>query len=496
MKTIVLCKLISICLLIGTSLSLKSQIYTFSDVDGFEQAIGCQPLVENFDSYPDGTPIPQLFNGGITFNTPAPTIINGNWNLFGTQGGFFQGGLIPEPRFTGQSLVLHFPNPVKAFGANVFDDFDGTPFINEITLTLTSTLGTITTISENFNNVGDCGFLGGFSPEGIVKAEFSIDNSNGNLEIDLLRICECLDVDGDDQCDDTQPCGDQPICTYTDLSDFEQSIDCQPALEDFDSYSGSTAISQLFNGAIVFNNPLPSIFYGNWNIFGTQGDFLQGSLIPEPRFMGQPLVLHFPNPVKAIGANVFDDFDGTPFVNVITLKLTSTSGAIATVSENFGNVGDCGFLGGYSQEGIVKAEFSIDNTDGNLEIDLLRMCKYLDPDQEDLSDSFQAVDTNTPFAKPRVAPNKSNQSATANQSMLLFPNPASGHIKLQFPTAKTNPRISIYNNLGQLKFKQTFPGMHNFLQLNLPEEQFANGIYILELRSGDDTQTEKFHISN
>lgn len=162
---------------------------TFTDRAAFEIATdGLEDQSENFDSYSNGQPATQLFSGLVTFPSPLPTIYFGNWNSHGTGGQFSGGALIPEPRFASKSLIIDFASPVFGIGGNAFDDFDGTPLINVITLSVTTVLGTELSISETFPNVGNTGFLGAISSEGIIRAVFSIDGSGGNLEVDLLTV--------------------------------------------------------------------------------------------------------------------------------------------------------------------------------------------------------------------------------------------------------------------------------------------------------------------
>ncbi len=149
--------------------------------------------------------------------------------------------------------------------------------------------------------------------------------------------------------------------------------------ENFDGFANGQQISSLFSGLVTFDSPSPTDFYGSWNAHGTGGQFSGGSLIPEPRFAGRPLVLLFNSPVFGVGANVFDDFDGSPLINVLTLTVTTANGNKISVTENFANIGDTGFLGVTSPDGIVRAEFSIDNTNGNLEIDLLTVARMRAP---------------------------------------------------------------------------------------------------------------------
>jgi hypothetical protein len=169
--------------------------------------------IENFDGFANGQQLTSLWNGGVRFDSPSPTVFYGGWNGYGTAGQFSGGGLIPEARFNGRPLVLLFDTPVFGLGANVFDDFDGTPFINVLTLTVTTAAGNRISVTENFANVGDTGFLGVTSPDGIVRAEFSIDNTNGNLEIDLLTVAQ-LQAPPPPGCTTSAECGSGQACSH------------------------------------------------------------------------------------------------------------------------------------------------------------------------------------------------------------------------------------------------------------------------------------------
>ena len=346
---------IAISLLVFCGGRALAQDVSYRDRATFNPAAGV--LLEDFDGFADGAPIDQLFAGLVTFDAPLPSIFFGGWDNFGTGGEFSGGGLLPEPLFQSAPLTLNFSQPVFGVGANAFDDFDGTPIVAVITLTVTTTSGATISVSEDFSNFGDTGFLGVTSTAGIVRAVFSISNTGGNLEIDKLTVIA------------DSPCTPEDPLTYRDRATFNPAAGV--LLEDFDGFADGAPIDQLFAGLVTFDAPLPSIFFGGWDNFGTGGEFSGGGLLPEPLFQSAPLTLNFSQPVFGVGANAFDDFDGTPIVAVITLTVTTTSGATISVSEDFSNFGDTGFLGVTSTAGIVRAVFSISNTGGNLEIDKL-----------------------------------------------------------------------------------------------------------------------------
>ncbi|MCA8974316.1 MAG: hypothetical protein KDC98_06315 [Planctomycetes bacterium] len=161
---------------------------TFGNRTAFLAAGGGSPLLQESFNGSNGSSVPSLFSGLITFPTPVPTIFRGGWRAGCGTLVFSGGGLIPAPRYGSRSLVMPFSRPVYGIGAQVFDDYDGNPFVSTITLTVTTTAGTTISVAENCNAVGDVGFLGVITPLGIMRAEFSLAGSGGNLEIDELAV--------------------------------------------------------------------------------------------------------------------------------------------------------------------------------------------------------------------------------------------------------------------------------------------------------------------
>lgn len=168
--------------------SLAAQ--TFTDRTAFLAAGGGgTPLLASF-SGSNGTPVPSLFGGLVTFPSPVPTIFPGAWGAGCGTLAFSGGALIPQPRFQSRSVIMPFREPVFSVGAQVFDDYDGAPYVSTITLTVTTTEGGVIAVSESCNLTGDVGFLGIAAPQGITRAVFSIAGSGGNLEIDNLAVFE------------------------------------------------------------------------------------------------------------------------------------------------------------------------------------------------------------------------------------------------------------------------------------------------------------------
>ena len=171
--------------------SLSAQNNTYDLRSDFFSAGNSSTIVnETFTDFTHGQQVTSLFSGIATFEGSSPTIFSGGWqhNCLGNE--FMGKALIPEPRFQGNSLVMNFDPPIFGVGASAYDDHDGTPLVNEIKLELITTKGDTLSINETCSELGDVGFLGGTSTDHIVQAIWSIDNNNGNLEIDSLAICK------------------------------------------------------------------------------------------------------------------------------------------------------------------------------------------------------------------------------------------------------------------------------------------------------------------
>jgi len=182
---------------------------TYTNRATFLAATNGTVLTESFDSLANFSSVSSVLSSRASFS-PAALAFPGSWNMFGTGGTFSGIGLLPTPFFAGSPLITTFSSPVFGVGANVFDDFDGLILVNIITLTVTTSTGQIIIVSENNNTMGDCGFLGVTSTDGIVSAVFSISDLFGNLEVDqltLLTEVPCtVDTDGDGVCNNIDNC--------------------------------------------------------------------------------------------------------------------------------------------------------------------------------------------------------------------------------------------------------------------------------------------------
>lgn len=180
---------------VAATLSLAAaalaQNVTYRDRAAFDAAAGNQTVrVENFDSFTPGVQIPELFGGLVPFRLPFPVAMFGAWGA----GQFSGGGLLPTPTFRNTPLVIDFPVPVYGIGAYAFDDFDGSPFASVIELEITTTTGARFSVAEDVPGVGNVGFLGATSTQGIARAVWSIAGSGGNLELDGMRLISDLDT--------------------------------------------------------------------------------------------------------------------------------------------------------------------------------------------------------------------------------------------------------------------------------------------------------------
>ncbi len=179
---------------------------TYRDRTQFESNIPNKKYYENFDDYETGEELSYMFDSLVYFNDPKPMVFPGYWDMTGNAGSFSNSALLPIPAFKSTCFKANFRKPVYGVGTNVFDDFDGSSYHNHLTLTATTSKGEIITLSEDSSKVGDCGFLGVTSEDGIVSVTISIDDSDANMEIDLFSVLTMLDSDGDGVADNLDNC--------------------------------------------------------------------------------------------------------------------------------------------------------------------------------------------------------------------------------------------------------------------------------------------------
>lgn len=160
-----------------------------------------------------------------------------------------------------------------------------------------------------------------------------------------------------------------PDATYRSAAAFDAALTGGQSVETFDGFADGATVSSALGGIVLFPAPLPMAFQGGWS----GGVFSGRALVSRPTFTSAPIVMNFPAPVSGVGANAWDDMDGTPRVAQITLRAITSDGDTLTIAEDVNAEGDTGFLGATAASGIVRALFSIDASGSNLEIDRLKV---------------------------------------------------------------------------------------------------------------------------
>jgi len=315
---------------------------SYSDRTTFEAA-GIKQ-VENFNAIADNTPVASIFSGRVLFLPTHPTVTQASW----TPGQPVQGGAIGcEPRGASSSIFISFLTPVLGIGADIFDESTGTS--NVITMRVSMASGGTFDVVESAAGEGNAGFVGATATDGISSVEFLIDGTVDNFYLDNVTI---LDAPA------------PPPDTYVGRAAFEAMG--APTVEDFAAYADGEVIGSLFGGYLVFAPTLPAAFVGAWE----DGiPFVGPALAAQPRFSSSFIVMDFPTPIYGVGGDVFDGYEGT--IEVITLRITTTSLQTTSVSETSPVSGYAGFLGATSNEGIVRAVFETDGTGANLNLDNL-----------------------------------------------------------------------------------------------------------------------------
>ncbi|MCI0589420.1 MAG: serine/threonine protein kinase [Planctomycetes bacterium] len=144
-------------------------------------------LTEDFDAYALDAQIATLFGGIATFGPfSARAVASEYWECVEFDGQ----AAIPDPPFVGQSLVIEFAEPVFGIGGDLYDDFDGDPMTNGLSLEVTTPSGLTYQVVEKSPWVGCAGFLGITSPSGICRAAFRIDAPDATLWVDRLTVLQ------------------------------------------------------------------------------------------------------------------------------------------------------------------------------------------------------------------------------------------------------------------------------------------------------------------
>lgn len=86
-----------------------------------------------------------------------------------------------------------------------------------------------------------------------------------------------------------------------------------------------------------------------------------------------------------------------------------------------------------------------------------------------------------------------NEAETVEQ-IRLYPNPSQGNITIEMPgSAEGNLQLQIFNEKGQSVLTRTLGGGQNSWNLDLPE--LTTGLYLVQMRLGQTTKTEKLIVT-
>jgi hypothetical protein len=84
-----------------------------------------------------------------------------------------------------------------------------------------------------------------------------------------------------------------------------------------------------------------------------------------------------------------------------------------------------------------------------------------------------------------------NELITANENLILYPNPSTGAFIISFPL-EGQCSLNIFNITGEQVFEKEFDGKEQKIQIQA--EELPSGIYFLQLHSKKGTYTKKLAI--
>lgn len=91
-----------------------------------------------------------------------------------------------------------------------------------------------------------------------------------------------------------------------------------------------------------------------------------------------------------------------------------------------------------------------------------------------------------------MLPNVSTNDAALQSSFQIAPNPTSSDIRLIVNLEKTSDiQVAVLNQLGQVVRTMDFKNIQNE-QLTIPTQELSNGIYFIQIQSGDKQATKRF----
>jgi hypothetical protein len=93
-------------------------------------------------------------------------------------------------------------------------------------------------------------------------------------------------------------------------------------------------------------------------------------------------------------------------------------------------------------------------------------------------------------------PKEEISSRVEDETLVVYPNPASTYVTLQLTSQQDEVRIlNVYNTLGQLTYSTKIVVTPGTTTTTLETDNFINGIYIIELKGNSSNQLEKVIIS-
>jgi subtilisin family serine protease len=93
-------------------------------------------------------------------------------------------------------------------------------------------------------------------------------------------------------------------------------------------------------------------------------------------------------------------------------------------------------------------------------------------------------------------PTSVNNYVNFEHTTLIFPNPANEQFTLRFKTTTfCSPVIRIYNLLGQIVYQKSIDGLHpDFHEIDINSKNLINGLYTIEINTGNTIQSQKLMV--
>jgi TIR domain len=173
--------------------------------------------------------------------------------------------------------------------------------------------------------------------------------------------------------------GSNLVTFFRSRADFEKWIQdhsLSPAHESFGKFANREPITSLFDARLSVSGS--EAFFGNWaGENRVPGDFRGGALIskhpkPTPSDWKWSIVFTAEAPVVALGANLYDDGnyrDKKDQSGILRMFVTTNSGSTAYATDCEHHLGDTGFLGAVTKDGMTRVSFTSDT--GAFELDNL-----------------------------------------------------------------------------------------------------------------------------